>query len=96
MQNNRNFYITIALSILILALWQVFYMNPKIEAQREVQRVEQERLLKEQAAKGAAPAAGSPGAAATTGSARADDAGSRRRREPDPRSGAGADQARRD
>ena len=32
MQNNRNFYITIALSILILTLWQVFYMNPKIDA----------------------------------------------------------------
>ena len=32
MQNNRNFFITIALSVLILTLWQVFYMNPRIEA----------------------------------------------------------------
>ena len=58
MQNNRNFYITIALSILILTLWQVFYMNPKIESQREVQRVELERLEKEKVAQGLAPAAG--------------------------------------
>ncbi len=56
MQNNRNFYITIALSILILTLWQVFYMNPKIAGQREVQRIEMERLQTEQAAQGTAPA----------------------------------------
>jgi YidC/Oxa1 family membrane protein insertase len=41
--NNRNFFIVIALSVLILTLWQVFYMNPRIEAQREAARVEQER-----------------------------------------------------
>ena len=66
MQNNRNFYITIALSVMILALWQMFYMNPKITAQREVQRVELERVQKEQAAKGTAPVAGAPGAATTS------------------------------
>ncbi|MBI1622686.1 membrane protein insertase YidC [Aquamicrobium zhengzhouense] len=43
MENNRNFFITIALSVAILVLWQVFYMNPRIEAQREVARVEQEQ-----------------------------------------------------
>ncbi|WP_274427008.1 membrane protein insertase YidC [Chelativorans sp. YIM 93263] len=37
MDNNRNFLITIALSVLILTLWQVFYMNPRIEAEREAQ-----------------------------------------------------------
>ena len=26
MENNRNFFITIALSVLILTLWQVFYI----------------------------------------------------------------------
>jgi YidC/Oxa1 family membrane protein insertase len=63
MQNNRNFYITIALSVLILTLWQVFYMNPRIEKQREIQRVEMERIEKEKAAQtpvatpGATPAA---------------------------------------
>ena len=44
MENNRNFFITIALSVLILTLWQVFYMNPRIEAQREAARVEAERV----------------------------------------------------
>ena len=44
MENNRNFFITIALSVLILTLWQVFYMNPKIETEREAARIEQERV----------------------------------------------------
>ncbi|TWG97485.1 YidC/Oxa1 family membrane protein insertase [Mesorhizobium sp. J18] len=43
MDNNRNFLITIALSVLILTLWQVFYMNPRIEAQREAAQVEAQR-----------------------------------------------------
>ncbi|AZO10365.1 MULTISPECIES: membrane protein insertase YidC [unclassified Mesorhizobium] len=44
MENNRNFFITIALSVLILTLWQVFYMNPKMEQQREAARIEQQRV----------------------------------------------------
>ena len=44
MENNRNFLITIVLSVLILTLWQVFYMNPRIEAQREAARIEAERV----------------------------------------------------
>ncbi|MEW9837025.1 membrane protein insertase YidC [Mesorhizobium marinum] len=48
MENNRNFFITIALSVLILTVWQVFYMNPKIESQRETARIEQERTAAEQ------------------------------------------------
>jgi YidC/Oxa1 family membrane protein insertase len=63
MQNNRNFYITIALSVLILTLWQVFYMNPRVAQQREIQRVEMERLEKEKAAQ--TPATTTPGTAAT-------------------------------
>jgi len=51
MENNRNFFITIALSILILTVWQVFYMNPRIERDREAARIEQERLAQEEAAK---------------------------------------------
>ena len=54
MENNRNFFITIALSVLILTLWQVFYMNPRIEAEREAAKVEQERVEEEK--KAAAPA----------------------------------------
>ena len=66
METNRNFFITIALSVLILTLWQVFYMNPKIEAERETARIEQERIAAEQKAAGQAgtPAAdGTPGVA---------------------------------
>ena len=44
MENNRNFFITIALSVLILTLWQVFYMNPRIEAQREAAQIEAQRV----------------------------------------------------
>ncbi|MCO6389912.1 membrane protein insertase YidC [Aliihoeflea aestuarii] len=43
MENNRNFFITIALSIVILTLWQVFYMNPRVEAQREAAELEAQR-----------------------------------------------------
>ena len=62
MENNRNFFITIALSVLILTLWQVFYMNPRVEAQRETARIEAERQAKTTPAAGTqAPA--QPGAA---------------------------------
>jgi YidC/Oxa1 family membrane protein insertase len=57
MENNRNFFITIALSVLILTVWQVFYMNPKIEKEREVARVKQEMVGEQGAADPAAPAA---------------------------------------
>lgn len=56
MQNTKNFYITIALSVLILMFWQIFYMNPKIAEQREQLRIETVRLEEEKtkAAPGAA------------------------------------------
>jgi YidC/Oxa1 family membrane protein insertase len=60
MENNRNFFITIALSVLILTLWQVFYMNPRIESERETARIEAERT---EAAKKTQP--GTPGATGT-------------------------------
>ncbi|MBX3578330.1 MAG: membrane protein insertase YidC [Rhizobiaceae bacterium] len=41
MENNRNFFITIALSVAILTLWQVFYVNPRIEAEREKAKLEE-------------------------------------------------------
>src|SRR5690606_28357126 len=57
MENNRNFFITIAISVAILVLWQVFYMNPRIEAQREAARIEQEQAQTQQAEQpGATPA----------------------------------------
>ncbi|CAN7240551.1 membrane protein insertase YidC [Mesorhizobium sp. LjNodule214] len=61
MENNRNFFITIALSVLILTLWQVFYMNPRVEAQREAARIEEQRAAEQKKAAEAA----NPGAATT-------------------------------
>ncbi|MDR6430315.1 membrane protein insertase YidC [Brucella pseudogrignonensis] len=49
MENNRNFFITIALSILVLTLWQVFYLGPKTEAQREQTRIEEQQRQAQQA-----------------------------------------------
>jgi YidC/Oxa1 family membrane protein insertase len=43
MENSRNLFITIALSIVILTGWQFFYINPRIEAQRIAQQVELDR-----------------------------------------------------
>jgi YidC/Oxa1 family membrane protein insertase len=40
MENNRNFFITIAISVAILALWQVFFMQPRIDAQRHAQQTQ--------------------------------------------------------
>ncbi len=55
MENNRNFFVTIALSILILALWQVFYLGPKSEAQRKQQaQIEEQQRQAKPAAQGAA------------------------------------------
>ena len=64
MQNNRNFFITIALSVLILTLWQVFYMNPRIESQREAARIEAERQAAANPAGNATPGAQTPSQAA--------------------------------
>ncbi|MEZ5807772.1 MAG: membrane protein insertase YidC [Zhengella sp.] len=55
MENNRNFFLTIALSVVILTLWQVFYMNPRIEAQRETARIQAEEQASQQAAQTPAP-----------------------------------------
>ncbi|WP_137129839.1 membrane protein insertase YidC [Rhizobium sp. FY34] len=47
MEKNRNYFIAIGLSVLIVLAWQFLYMNPRIEAQRvaeEARRVQQEQL----------------------------------------------------
>ena len=49
MDNTRNLFLTIALSIIILTGWQVLYINPKIEAERQAQSVEQQRVAEQQA-----------------------------------------------
>ncbi|TIY01915.1 MAG: membrane protein insertase YidC, partial [Mesorhizobium sp.] len=56
MENNRNFFITIALSVLILSLWQYFYVMPYSEAQREAARIQEQRIAEQKkAAEGASP-----------------------------------------
>ena len=52
MENKRNFFLTIALSILVLVLWQVFYLGPKTKAQQEQARIEQQAQQSKQAAQG--------------------------------------------
>ncbi|RWA98413.1 MAG: membrane protein insertase YidC [Mesorhizobium sp.] len=61
MENNRNFFITIALSVLILSLWQYFYVLPHSEAQREAARIEEQRIAEQKKAAEAA----SPGSSET-------------------------------
>lgn len=46
MEKNRNYYIAIALSVVIVLAWQFLYMNPRMEAQRladEARRAQQEQ-----------------------------------------------------
>ena len=60
--NNRNLLITIVLSVVILTVWQVFFMQPRIEAQREAARIEQERTASQSSPTTVAPGqpAGTP------------------------------------
>ncbi|MFD1744796.1 membrane protein insertase YidC [Rhizobium helianthi] len=44
MEKNRNYFIAIALSVVIVLAWQFLYMNPRIEAQR---RAEEARLAQQ-------------------------------------------------
>jgi YidC/Oxa1 family membrane protein insertase len=59
MENNRNFLITIVLSVLILGLWQFFYVIPRAESEREAARIAAERIAEEKkAAEPASPGTG--------------------------------------
>jgi len=55
MDNNRNLFITIILSVVILAAWQIFYIGPKIEAEKQAQIEQQATQPSEMTAQ--APAA---------------------------------------
>ncbi len=67
MQNNRNYFIAIALSVLIVLGWQFLYMNPRIEAQRKAQEAQkaQQQSEQTQAPAGGQPAPHTSGAAPT-------------------------------
>ncbi|WP_454848014.1 membrane protein insertase YidC [Rhizobium binxianense] len=64
MQNNRNYFIAIALSVLIVLAWQFLFMNPRIDAQRKAQEAQKAQQQTEQVQQ---PAAG--GQTAQTGGA---------------------------
>ena len=57
MQNNRNYFIAIALSVLIVLGWQYFIMGPRIEAQRVA---EEARLAQQAQTTQAQPNAAAP------------------------------------
>ena len=56
MEKNRNYFIAIALSVVIVLSWQFFYMNPRIEAQRKADAALKAQQQTSQQAQ--APAAG--------------------------------------
>ncbi|MCO5732601.1 membrane protein insertase YidC [Rhizobium sp. SSA_523] len=66
MEKNRNYYIAIALSVLIVLGWQFLYMNPRMEAQRAAQQAQQAQQAEMQAQ---SQAAGNPQADAAGGQA---------------------------
>lgn len=66
MQNNRNYFIAIALSVLIVLGWQFLYMNPRIEAQR---KAELARKAAQQTEQVQTPAAGGTTTAQPSGAA---------------------------
>ncbi|MBY5359102.1 membrane protein insertase YidC [Rhizobium leguminosarum] len=66
MENNRNYFIAIALSVLIVLGWQFLYMNPRIEAQRKTQEAQKAQQQTEQVQQ---PAAGGQTPAQPSGAA---------------------------
>ena len=50
MENNRNYYIAIVLSVLIVFVWQFFYMGPKMETQQKIEEARQAELANQQKA----------------------------------------------
>ncbi|MGY5807037.1 membrane protein insertase YidC [Rhizobium sp. LEGMi198b] len=62
MENNRNYFIAIALSVLIVLAWQFFYMNPRLDTQRQAEQAAklQQQTQQAQTTQTQAPAAGTP------------------------------------
>ena len=48
MERNRNYYLAIVFSVLIVFVWQFFYMGPKMEAERQREEARQAELAKTQ------------------------------------------------
>ncbi len=70
MEKNRNYFVAIALSVLVVAAWQFFYMGPKLAEQQRIEQARQVELQKLQPSKppvsgtttGGSPAGSVPGA----------------------------------
>lgn len=58
MENKRNYFIAIALSVLIVLGWQFFYMNPRLEAQRQAEQAAKLQQQSQQAQQTQTTAAG--------------------------------------
>ena len=61
MEQNKNYFIAIGLSVLILIAWQFLYVNPKIEQERAAQEALQQQQLEQQTPQSGQPATSSPG-----------------------------------
>jgi len=70
MENNRNYFVAILLSVLVLVAWQFLYVSPKIERER----VAAEALQAEQAAQAPATSTGDTTTPGVSGSAPGGDA----------------------
>ncbi|WP_422372394.1 membrane protein insertase YidC [Hoeflea sp.] len=53
MENNRNYFVAILLSVLVLIAWQFFYVSPKIEREREAAEMLREQQAATQGTTGA-------------------------------------------
>ncbi|MCB1464063.1 MAG: membrane protein insertase YidC [Nitratireductor sp.] len=49
MENNRNTYLAIALSIIIIVAWQFLYVSPKMEAERQAAEAQRRQIEQSQA-----------------------------------------------
>jgi len=47
MENNKNTYLAIGLSILVIVAWQYFYVTPRMEAQKRAAQIEAQRQLEQ-------------------------------------------------
>ncbi|AWI55775.1 membrane protein insertase YidC [Sinorhizobium fredii] len=65
MENNRNYFVAIALSVLILVAWQYFYVNPRMEKDRiAAEKAQQtQQVQPQQGGQQAAPGQALPGGA---------------------------------
>ena len=50
MENTRNYFMAIALSVIVVFGWQFFYMTPKLNEQQKIEDARQAELKKQQAA----------------------------------------------